>query len=453
MSTPLAVEGLGTSGAARSGWREFIALLRLAAFLPVDGQDIAGRDSTIFLLAAFMLAAWIGVDPLLHSRDLVFHWPALPDLVCVGAGVFALAWVLQRLSRPAPAYRRVLVLTLGALPLAMVGEIASWKLVDNTLQVLLAVLSLYALVFVARGLRVLTGRHQPLALGVGVLFTAGFLFSMTYLQANPRLWVLSENRMDRLNPAGAEWPRMTRVQFAQQERIDSLVAGLAPQDSAATDVFFLGFAGYGQEKIFARDVEMAARSVGRRFGSDRRSMRLVNDRTDLETWPIATEPGLRHALRKLGEAMGDEDVLFLTLSSHGERGTGVRISSPGLVPTRLVPESLGEMLRESGIRWRVIVVSACYSGDFADELADERSIVITAAGPDRKSFGCNDSRELTYFGEAFFRDALAGGGTLREAFETARTALEKKERDGGIVPSRPQASFGALIEARLNQRN
>jgi hypothetical protein len=110
------------------------------------------------------------------------------------------------------------------------------------------------------------------------------------------------------------------------------------------------------------------------------------------------------------------------------------------------------MIREAGIGWRVIVVSACYSGSFVDELADERSIVITAAAPDRKSFGCNDSRWLTYFGEAFFKDALAGTGSLRAAFQKASTALEKKERAAGIVPSLPRASFGELIEARLEKR-
>jgi len=62
----------------------------------------------------------------------------------------------------------------------------------------------------------------------------------------------------------------------------------------------------------------------------------------------------------------------------------------------------------------------------------------------------NDSRALTYFGEAFFRDALAKTGSLRAAFHAARAALEKKERASGIVPSLPQASFGRQLEARLD---
>jgi hypothetical protein len=107
------------------------------------------------------------------------------------------------------------------------------------------------------------------------------------------------------------------------------------------------------------------------------------------------------------------------------------------------------MLDDAGIGWRVIVVSACYSGSFVDALANERSIVIAAAAPDRMSFGCNDSRQLTYFGEAFYRDALRDGVSMRAAFETARDALQRKERAAGITPSLPRASFGRLIEARL----
>jgi hypothetical protein len=279
-----------------------------------------------------------------------------------------------------------------------------------------------------------------------------FLFALDFMQANPRLWVRADERLDRLNASGADWARMARAQFVQQSRIDADVAALAPQDPARVDVFFLGFAGYGQEAIFARDIQLAAEVVGERFDAGKRSLRLVNQSTDLETWPIANEPGLRHTLQRLAQVMGREDVLFLALSSHGTRERGVRVSNAGMPATILSAPALSQMLEEAGIPWRVVVVSACYSGPFASTLANERSAVITAASGDRKSFGCNDSRQLTYFGEAFYRDALSAHASLREAFTVASDALEKKERAAGIVPSRPQAHFGALLEEHLAQR-
>jgi hypothetical protein len=244
---------------------------------------------------------------------------------------------------------------------------------------------------------------------------------------------------------------MSRVQFTQQARIDATIAAMAPQTPGVVDTYFVGFAGYGEEPIFSREIALAEQVVGSRFGSERRSLRLVNDRRDVESWPIATEPGLRHALRRMGEVMGDEDVLFLVFSSHGDRGKGVRVTNPGMMSGTLAPGTVEEMLRDAGIDWRVVVVSACYSGPFVDTLANDRTIVIAAASADRKSFGCNDSREITYFGEAFFRDALAGGGSLHAAFDTARVALERKERASGITPSLPRAAFGTQLEGRLQE--
>jgi hypothetical protein len=438
------------TGAVQATTRELLALLRVATFRRADGAAIAGYESTIALLASFSLLMWVFIDPLLHSRDLVFSWYAVPDLVCIAAGAFLLPWLLKTICRS--EYRRMLVLTLAALPLAMAGELASWKLSHDRLYPLLGALALYGLLYFAHGLRTITGRHQPRALFAGLLATALFVWSLDHLQASPRLWVRAEERVDPLNASGADFARMTRVQFTQQLRIDAAVAAMAPQRPGLTDVYFLGFAGYGHEGIFARDIELAAASVARRYESAPRSMRLINDRQDLETWPIATDPGLRHALRRLGQVMGKEDVLFLALSSHGARNQGVRVTSPGLVPSVLSAPQLGEMLREAGIAWRVVVVSACYSGGFVDTLADERTAVIAAASADRKSFGCNDSRDLTYFGEAFYRDALGGVGSLPAAFESARVALEKKERAEGILASQPRASFGALVSAHLDAR-
>ena len=244
---------------------------------------------------------------------------------------------------------------------------------------------------------------------------------------------------------------MARVKFGQQARIDAELEKIAAQATSAPEMYFVGFAGYGMEQVFAREIELAARVVGTRYGAAMRSLLLVNDRRDLYKWPLASEPALRHVLDRLGKIVGDEDVLFLALSSHGERDAALKVTNAGLVPAKLRAESLADMLRESGIAWKVVVVSACYSGSFVDQLADPRTLVITAAASDRKSFGCDDQRQLTHFGEAFYRDALRGTASLRAAFETARTTLRNKEQRAGITPSMPQASFGSDIEHRLKE--
>ena len=75
--------------------------------------------------------------------------------------------------------------------------------------------------------------------------------------------------------------------------------------------------------------------------------------------------------------------------------------------------------------------------------------MITAAAADKTSFGCSDDRDMTYFGEAFYRDALPSATTLQEAFERARTAIANREKQEHQTPSDPQAFFGKEIAAVL----
>ena len=91
---------------------------------------------------------------------------------------------------------------------------------------------------------------------------------------------------------------------------------------------------------------------------------------------------------------------------------------------------------------------ACYSGSFIQTLANNRTIVLTAAAKNRASFGCSDQRHLTYFGEAFFRDALPNATSLLDAFETAKRAIAQRERNEKISASEPQAFIGEAIAAR-----
>jgi hypothetical protein len=115
---------------------------------------------------------------------------------------------------------------------------------------------------------------------------------------------------------------------------------------------------------------------------------------------------------------------------------------------------LGRLLRESGIRWKVVVVSACYSGGFVDALKDEHTLVITAARRDRTSFGCADENDFTYFGRAFFKEALPEAQSFQQAFKKAATLVgewEAKDTSGGASHSLPQIHSPAAIEAHLQR--
>jgi hypothetical protein len=145
----------------------------------------------------------------------------------------------------------------------------------------------------------------------------------------------------------------------------------------------------------------------------------------------------------------DRDVLFLVISSHGASEPAITVSNSELPLDDMTDQDLAEALNDSGIKWRVIIISACYAGGFIDALKDPRSIVIAAAAADRTSFGCSSDRDLTYFGEAFFRDALPDAHSLRDAFDKAKSAIAVRERREGVDASEPQAYFGPELEAKL----
>jgi hypothetical protein len=236
----------------------------------------------------------------------------------------------------------------------------------------------------------------------------------------------------------------------QRALIDAQIAQFPREAATSGRVFFLGFAGYGEERVFAEEIKLAAQRVGEKYGSAGRTVLLLNDRRDLATWPLASASSLRYALNALARVMNrDDDVLFLVLSSHGSRDATIEVSNEGMTTEALGASTLAELLAESGMRWKVIVVSACFSGAFVEPLADNRTIVITAASKYRTSFGCSDTRHLTYFGEAFFQDALPGAAQLRDAFEIARREIRRREKEEDVKPSQPQGYFGPLMDEKL----
>jgi hypothetical protein len=161
--------------------------------------------------------------------------------------------------------------------------------------------------------------------------------------------------------------------------------------------------------------------------------------------------GLRYALGEVARKMNPErDILFLSLSSHGSDAPLLSVSNGGLPLEQVTGDNLASALRDSGIKWRILVISACHAGAFIAPLKDPNTVLITAAAADKTSFGCSDDRDLTYFGEAFYRDALPRAQSLQQAFALSRAAIAVREQAEHVTPSDPQAYFGARIEQLLS---
>jgi hypothetical protein len=425
-------------------------LLRVLTLRGGRVPGAAASDALIATCAAVALAVWIIADRLQYGPEVEFDGYGIALLALVALLLLALAYLMARLSRPPLPLRATLLLALAPLPLlvvlaALVDRYASGRWHAGALLLLGVGLLLY----VGRALRALTGRRQLAALLAAAVLLAGYLALIQAMDLRPTLWAAPDEADE---PEAAMAPQVAEeLMFDQRERLDAALENVAAGDDARPySVFFVGFAGVGSQRVFAEEIQLAARVVGRRFDSGSRQLLLVNDHRDLDSYPLASVSGLRYALAGIAGKMDPRrDILFLSLSSHGSDEPLLAVSNGNLPLGQLSGEQLAAALRDAGIRWRIIVISACHAGAFIEPLKDADTIVLTAAAADRTSFGCSDDRDLTYFGEAFYRDALPRASSLEQAFALTRTAIAAREQAEQVTPSDPQAWFGSRIAQRL----
>jgi hypothetical protein len=146
-------------------------------------------------------------------------------------------------------------------------------------------------------------------------------------------------------------------------------------------------------------------------------------------------------------------VLFLYITSHGSEENGVAVSSGMLELYDLGPLTLRQLLDDSKIKNRVIVISACHAGVYLPALENDNTIVIAAAAADRQSFGCSNSLDYTYFGRAYFVDGLGQSSSFVDAFNIAKPLVGERERAEGFEASDPQMFVGTALADYLGKRH
>ncbi|WP_426222513.1 C13 family peptidase [Psychrobacter sp. DWR1-2-3] len=237
--------------------------------------------------------------------------------------------------------------------------------------------------------------------------------------------------------------------YEQPRLLQQALDRIDPSIPGKSDWYFMGVAGFSDQNVFRSEINKVRELFDVRFGTSGHSLALVNNNYTWLDEPIATKTSILRGLKTIGQQMNaDEDVLFMTLSSHGDQDF-IHLSNPPLAMDNLDATWLREALDASGIRWRVIVVSACYSGSFIDELASPTTVVITASAADKMSFGCTNTAEMTYFGQAFFAESLRENTSFSDAFKDAAYRVQERELYMGFEPSEPQMVIGSLMETAL----
>jgi Peptidase C13 family len=228
--------------------------------------------------------------------------------------------------------------------------------------------------------------------------------------------------------------------------------GLAQQRPGQLDVYLITASLWG-DPVFEREATQAEAILREHFGAEGRSIVLTAGGQGERRYPAATPDNLSAAIGQVGSIVDpNEDLVVIFITTHGAQDGTAVIRENNRLTAGLRPAHMRDMLSQAGIRNRVVIVSACYSGAFIAPLMDENTIVLTAAAPNRTSFGCQPSRDWTFFGDAYFNHAVRGGASLVPAFDEAKVLIERWEREQNLTPpSNPQRHVGARAVEMVRQ--
>ena len=259
---------------------------------------------------------------------------------------------------------------------------------------------------------------------------------------------------DSTDDSAPAWPNSAgspeQVMYAQAQMMNDAIAKLAARAAGKVNLYFIAFAGDGDENVFRNEAEFAEKQFSQRFNNAGHTLLLINNPATLDQRPLATLTNLETAIDAIADKMDrDEDVLLLFLTSHGSRDHQLYIGLDPLPLDQIATQDIADIFTDAHIRYKVIVISACYSGGFIDALKDDTTMVITAARSDRASFGCGTDADITDFGRAFFVDGLNHNDSFTAAFAEASQRIDALETRDGEDHSWPQIATTPRIEAKL----
>ena len=431
--------------------RNLLAGLRLAFFLPVN--RLAFRIDLVQLLLLFVASAGL---------DIATEWIRLqPDarFSYLGAGgeIFIMSVLLLSAALQAILFRqRALALAIPVMVLAAYPAIplihlvvefvrafdvreGSW--VTDSLEIAVEVWSVAVLVRVVAVALSPSRPHRIVRTLAGGLMLVAPIALAPLLMPTEAWWHSPSSPADGRYPSPASEP----VLAAQQTLLDDALSNLEDESPGKTDLYFVGFVGDGHDDVYRQDMLAAQRAMEERFDVADRTVSLVSSPATLLDTPMASVTNLRETLKEVAAAINpEEDVVMIYLAGPSTRDGRLDVALPPLELLPLSPTVLRTVLDESGIIWRIVIVSSCHSTAFVDALKNETTLVLAAAGDD-KTGGCAIVNGATRLGTAFFGDALPHSESLQQAFEST---LAEPQRGGAAGA---QLFVGSEIEQKLKE--
>jgi len=262
--------------------------------------------------------------------------------------------------------------------------------------------------------------------------------------------VLRDGQKVESKPTKMEKLFVEETLYRQNPLINNTLKSIAAGKSGTPEMYFVSFGSYADQDVFMKEALFSRELFDKNYGTSNRSITLINNKATVDRFPVASVGNLKRTLANIGSKMNkDEDILFLFVSSHGGKNSGVSVQLGGLYLEDLSVSILSKILKESGIKWKVIVISACYSGAYIDALKDKNTMIMTSSKSDHVSFGCSDDAEFTFFGKALIKEALLQTDSFDLAFQKAKALVDTWETKEGYSHSEPQLYTASGIEHAL----
>ncbi len=241
-----------------------------------------------------------------------------------------------------------------------------------------------------------------------------------------------------LGPAVAQSP----VAGDDQRRVVAALGKIKAQRPGVVDAFVV-VAALDTDPVFDREAREAARVLASRFDADGRTIVLAEDEGTDRADAAGTPANLALALSRAATLMDQkEDVLILYTTSHGSPHAGLNYKHAVYGSGVITPDQLAALPGLQGPQNRLIILQACFAGQFIPALASPRTVVATAASSMQSSFGCSADNDWTFFGHALINQAMRKPDTFVRQFRRAVVTIVGWEGKLGITPSNPQISVG-----------
>ncbi len=205
-------------------------------------------------------------------------------------------------------------------------------------------------------------------------------------------------------------------------------------ENRAPRIWYAGFGLHSSSNAFKLDVASGARWIAQ-LDAKAALLTLANPSTSQAAdWPYATQENIRLTIAQMGAKMKKDDIAVVLFTSHGNTNV-LDINVSGREYPFLRGQALAQLLEPLVNHRTVLIVSACFSGSLIPSLVSPSRIVLTAAAPDRSSFGCQPKSTNTYFVEELIRAASDSSKNLNQVFAAADLAVDRKERAMRLKPA------------------